>query len=111
MSKVKLKISEKHLNSLVYCFGFLDKTPHKDRAVKVARSVLDKVILKFKKKQLEAQMESSLFTKSKKHNFTLEYHEAHFLEQFTILTADQPLNDYDRNVIRLIQTTLNQQLA
>lgn len=111
MSKVKLKISEKHLNSLVYTFGFLDQFPIKNREVKVARSVLDKVILKFKKKQLDVQMASNLFTKGKKHNFTLEYYEAHFLEQFTILTAEHPLNDYDRNVIRFIQSTLNQQLA
>ena len=111
MLKVKLKISEKHLNSLVYSFGFLDHFPNKNRDVKVARSVLDKVILKFRKKQLEVQMTSNLFTKGKKHNFTLEYYEAHFLEQFTILTAEHPLNDYDRNVIRFIQSTLNQQLV
>ena len=109
--KVKLKISEKNLNSLVYSFGFLDHFPNKDREVKVARSVLDKVILKFKKKQLEVQMGGNLFTKAKKHNFTLEYYEAHFLEQFTILTDNHPLNDYDRNVIRFIQSTLNQQLV
>lgn len=108
--KVKLKISEKHLNSLVYTFGFLDHVPHKDRSVKVARSVLDKVILKFKKKQLEVQMGANLFTRGKKHNFTLEYFEAHYLEQFTILTDQHPLSDYDRNVIRFIQSTLNQQL-
>lgn len=109
--KVKLKISEKHLNSLVYSFGFLDKQPNKDRAVKVARSVLDKVVLKFRKKQLEVQMDSNLFTKDKKHIFTLEYFEAHYLEQFTILADEHPLNTYDRNVIRFIQSTLNQQLA
>lgn len=109
--KVKLKISEKHLNSLVYSFGFLDHFPNKDREVKVARSVLDKVILKMKKKQLEVQMAGNLFTKAKRHNFTLEYYEAHYLEQFTILTAEHPLNDYDRNVIRFVQSTLNQQLA
>jgi hypothetical protein len=109
--KVKLKISEKHLNSLVYTFGFLENTPNKDRGVKVARSVLDKVILKFKKKQLDVQISGNLFTKCKKHNFTLEYYEAHFLEQFTILTDQHPLNDYDRNVIRYIQSSLNQQLS
>ncbi len=109
--KIKLKISEKHLNALVYAFGFLDNTPNKNREVKVARSVLDKVILKFKKKQLEVQMGATLFTKTKKHTFTLEYFEAHYLEQFTILTDDHPLNDYDRNVIRYIQSSLNQQLA
>jgi hypothetical protein len=56
-------------------------------------------------------MGANLFTKDKKHTFTLEYFEAHFLEQFTILTDEHPLNDYDRNVIRFIQSSLNQQLA
>jgi hypothetical protein len=111
MNRIKLKISEKQLNTLVYSFGFLEQGSNKDRSVKVARSVLDKVILKFKKKQLEVQMNSDLFTKAKKHSFTLEYFEAHFLEQFTILTHDHPLNEYDRNVIRLIQSILNKQLA
>ena len=109
--KIKLKISEKQLNSLVYSFNFIDRKPQRDRGVKVARSVLDKVILKFKKKQLEVQMGATLFTRTKKHLFTLEYYEAHFLEQFTILIDAHPLNDYDRNVIRFIQSTLNQQLA
>lgn len=109
--KIKLILSEKQLNSLVYCFGFLDKTPTKDRSVKVARSVVDKVAIKFKKKQVEVQQTSNLFTKQKKHSFSLEIVEAHYLEQFTILAEAHPLNDYDRNVMRLIQSNLNQQLV
>jgi uncharacterized protein YpiB (UPF0302 family) len=109
--KIKLTLSEKQLNSLVYCFGFLDKTPTKDRTVRVARSVVDKVAIKFKKKQVEVQQTSNLFTKQKKHSFSLEFVEAHYLEYFTILIENHPLNEYDRNVIRLIQTHLNQQLV
>ncbi|KFC59840.1 hypothetical protein [Flavobacterium gilvum] len=109
--KIKLKLSEKQLNSLVYSFGFFDKTPNKERTVKVARSVLDKVILKFRKKQLEVQQGSDLFNRNKKHGFTLEYYEAHFLEQFTIIVGGQALSEYDRNAIRQIQSILNQQLA
>lgn len=109
--KVKLKISEKQLNSLVYSFGIMAKTPTKDRAVKVASSVLDKVALKFKKKQLEVQQGYTLFKKDTKHSFTLEIVEAHYLEQFTVLVAEHPLNDYDRNVLRFIGSNLNQQLA
>ncbi|NDP26436.1 MAG: hypothetical protein GZ087_03275 [Flavobacterium sp.] len=109
--KIKLKISEKQLNSLVYSFGFLDRMPVKVHEVKVARSVLDKVVLKFRKKQLEVQMNCTLFTKNKKHLFSLEYYEAHFLEQFTLLIVEHPLSDYDRNALRQIQSTLNQQLA
>lgn len=111
MSKIKLKISEKQLNSLVYCFGFMEATPTKDRAVKVARSVLDKVVLKFAKKQLEVQQVSNLFNKNKKHTFSLEIFEAHYLEQFTLIVEHNPLSDYDRNAIKQIQSTLNQQLA
>jgi len=109
--KVKLKISEKQLNALVYSFGVMAKTPTKDRAVKVATSVMDKVALKFKKKQLEVQQGYNLFKKDTKHSFTLEIVEAHYLEQFTVLVAEHPLNDYDRNVLRFIGSNLNQQLS
>lgn len=109
--KIKLKISEKQLNALVYSFGAIEKTPTKDRGVKVARSVLDKIVLKFKKKQLEVQQEHSLFKSNKKHNFSLEIVEAHFLEQFTVIMDKYPLSGYDRNALRQIQSTLNQQLA
>lgn len=112
MLKVTIKISEKQLNTLVYCFNTMVKTPTKDRAVKVARSVMDKVALKFKKKQLEVQQGGyNLFKKDKKHSFSLEIVEAHYLEQFTVLVAEHPLNDYDRNVLRFIANNINQQLA
>lgn len=109
--KVNLKLSEKQLNALVYSFRTMVKTPTKDRAVKVARSVMDKVALKFKKKQLEVQQDYNLFKKDKKHSFSLEIVEAHYLEQFTVLASEHPLNDYDRNVLRFIGNNLNQQLA
>jgi hypothetical protein len=109
--KIKIKLSEKQVNTLVYSFGVMPKTPTKDRAVKVARSVMDKVALKFKKKQLDIQQGGNLFTRDKKHCFTLELVEAHYLEQFTILAGEHPLSDYDRNVLRYIGNNLNQQLA
>lgn len=111
MTKIKLKISERQINALVYCFGFLDRKPTKVRSEKVARSVVDKVAIKFKKKQVEIQQGSNLFTKNKNHSFSLEIVEAHYLEQFTILVDEHPLNDYDRSAIRQIRGTLNQQLA
>lgn len=109
--KITIKISEKQLNTLVYCLNQMVKTPTKDRAVKVARSVMDKVALKFKKKQLEVQQDYNLFKKDKKHSFSLEIVEAHYLEQFTVVVAEQALNDYDRNVLRFIGNNLNQQLS
>ena len=45
--KVNLKISAQQLNALVYHFPRPPYTPEKSREIKVARSVLDKVILKF----------------------------------------------------------------
>lgn len=111
MNKVTIKLSEKQLNTLVYTFGTMVKTPTKDRAVKVARSVMDKVALKFKKKQLDVQQQYNLFKKDKKHSFSLEIVEAHYLEQFTVLVAEHALNEYDRNVLRFIGNNLNQQLA
>lgn len=109
--KIALKISEKQLSTLVYCFKEIPKVMPKDRNAKVAKSVMDKVALKFQKKQLEIQHQSNLFNNNKKYSFSLEIVEAHFLEQFTSVMVNYPLNDYDRNVVRFIQTSLNQQLS
>lgn len=110
--KLNLKISPQQLNALVHHFP---KPPYeltKSREIKVARSVLDKVIVKFEKKQVENQRQvATLFTKPKKISFSLEYFEAHYLEQFVIAVEGFPMNEYDRNVLRLIKTILNKQLV
>lgn len=110
--KVNLKISPQQLNALVFHFP---KPPHastKVRDIRVARSVLDKVILKFQKKHLETQLQASdFFTQPKKVSFSLEYFEAHYLEKFIEVVETFPMNDYDRNVLRLIKSNLNQKLA
>ena len=109
--KLPLKISEKQLSALVYAFKEIPKVPPKERSAKVAKSVLDKVALKFKKKQIEVQQGMSLFNNKKKFSFSLDLVEAHFLEQYLFVMLDYPLSDYDRNVIRFIQSNLHQQLA
>ncbi|MWB92961.1 hypothetical protein GON26_01175 [Flavobacterium sp. GA093] len=110
--KVNLKLSKQHLNALVFHFPKPPYTPEKSREVRVARSVLDKVILKLEKKQLELNRQvPTLFTKPKKMSFSLEYYEAHYLEQFILITENFAMSDYDRNVLGLIKTILNQQLA
>lgn len=110
--KVNLKISPQQLNALVTHFPKPPYIPDKSREVRVARSVLDKVVLKFRKKHLETQLQvQTLFTKPKKATFSLEYYEAHYLEMFISLTENQPMDEYHRNVLRLIKSTLNQQLA
>ncbi|WP_432221278.1 hypothetical protein ACRASX_11160 [Flavobacterium sp. TMP13] len=111
--KITLKLSNQQLNTLVYCFDAIKTVLSVEtREVKVSRFVLEKVALKIRKKHLETQMiQTNLFAKKKKINFGLEYFEAHFLEQFLIVVSHHPLNEYDRNVVRHIQSTLNQQLA
>lgn len=109
--KVALKLSKNQLNSLVFSFNALGRIPANNRDVKVARSILDKMALKFQKKYLEASQQPTLFSKPKKYTFSLEYYEAHYLEQFITIMDDFPMNEYDRNVLRLINSNLNHQLA
>lgn len=112
--KTTLKLSNQQLNTLVHSFNSLNMVLINDaRHVKVSRSILDKVIIKLKKKFLETQQTANLFSASKKKkiSFSFEYYEAHYLEEFVSLMVNHPLSDYDRNVLRYIQTNLNQQLA
>lgn len=110
--KIDVKLSAKQLNALVFSFNSLGHIPTNSRDIKVARSILDKLVLKFRKKLLEVQsVNTTLFSKPKKYKFSLEYYEAHFLENFLTIMEDFPMNEYDRNVLRLIKTNLNQQLA
>jgi len=110
--KVNLKLSASHLNALVHHFPKPPYPPEKSREIRVARSVLDKVIIKFEKKQIEHSRETkTIFTKPKKMSFSLEYFEAHYLEQFVLSVEGFAMSEYDRNVLRLIKTNLNQQLS
>lgn len=111
MNKIKLKVSEKQISALVHSFNQSPKTPARERIAKVAKSVLDKVVLKIKTKQLQVQQNSTLFTSKEKHNISLELVEAHFLEQFLVAMGSFPMCEYDRNVLNQIASTLNQQLA
>jgi hypothetical protein len=109
--KVKLKISEKQISALVYAFDQASKAPVKGRIAKVAKSVLDKVVLKVKTKQLHIKQDSNLFNTKEKHAFSLELVEAHFLEQYLVSMSEFPMCEYDKNAIIQISATINQQLA
>jgi hypothetical protein len=111
MHKIDLKLSESQLGVLVYSFGTLSTETPSQKEVRMARSILDKTAIKFKKKYIEISHQSNLFNKTKKHKFTLEYFEAYHLESFAELMYTHPLSDYDRNVIGFIKNTLNQKLA
>jgi len=109
--KVPLKLSLQQLESLVFSFNHIAKIPITDRSVKVARSCLDEIVIKLKKKHVEEAYKKTLFSPKKKHSFSLKYHEAHFLEYYLIIVDDFAMNEYDRNVLRFIRHNLNQQLA
>jgi hypothetical protein len=109
--KIPLKLSLQQLEALVYSFNHIAKIPLTDRKVKVARSCLDEIVIKLKKKHVEEAYKKTLFSPKKKLAFSLKYHEAHYLESFLIIVDDFAMNEYDRNALRFIRHNLNQQLA
>lgn len=112
MVKIDLKITLKQLGVLTHHFGVLDTHPINTREIKVARSVLNKVAVKFKKKQIDETASQNLFTKKGKQiKFSLEYHEAHFLEMFIGICQNFAMSEYDRNVLQFVHRILNQKLA
>lgn len=112
LMKAELKLSIKQIGVVVYAYdSFVKQGQGKSREAKVARSILDKTVIRFKKKQLEQSFAPTLFEKPKKFKFSLEIYEAHYLEQFVIVMENYPLSEYDRNVLQLIKSGLNQQLS
>lgn len=111
MSKITLKISLPQLGAIVHSFNHIVKIPLTDRSTKVSRSCLDKIVIKLKKKHIEEDYKKTLFSPKKKISFSMEIHEAHFLELFLIIVDDFAMSEYDRNVLRYIRGSLNQQLT
>lgn len=108
--KIKLTLSEKQLTALVGTFEILLHPPINVRRIRVARSVLDKVVLKFQKKQLEVKLSADLFNSKKKYSFSFEYHEAHYLEEFIAVVQQFDNDTYTLNVLLQLQLILNRQL-
>lgn len=112
MKKIDLKLTARQLNSLAYTFNFIGYVYPKTRDEKVMKSILDDLILKIKKKNLDVESSvNNLFTKPKTSKFTFKYYEADCLEKYLIFCEKQVLNEYDRNVVLFIKNKLNQQLA
>ncbi len=110
--KTALKLSIKQIGVVVFAYESFVKQHHtKTREAKVARSILDKTIIRLKKKLLDQTFAPQLFQKPKKFNFSLEIFEAHYLEQFVMLMENYPMSEYDKNVLMFIKSNLNQQLA
>ena len=112
MKKVILELSARQLNTLVFLFTFNNQIYPKTREQKAMKSILEKLMLKIKKKHLEVENSiNTLFTKPKKCKFTFEFYEADSLEKYILIVEDNIFNDYDKNAILLIKNKLNQQLA
>jgi hypothetical protein len=110
--KIALNLSLQNLKVLIYCYdSFVKPLPCRTREAKVARSILDKTVISFKKKEAAESFTPTLFSKPKKFKVKLEIYEAHYLEQFVLMAECQPLSDYDRNVLHYVKSHLNQQLA
>jgi hypothetical protein len=109
--KIALKLSLEQLGSLVFSFNHIAKIPLTERKVKVARSCLDEIVIKLKKKHVEEAYKKTLFSPKKKLAFSLKYHEAHYLENYLVIVDEYAMNEYDRNVLRFIRNDLNQKLA
>lgn len=76
------------------------------------KSILVELAIKIEKKHVEVKSHTkTLFSKPKKPKFTFKYYEADALENFLLIAENEPLNEYDRNVVRYIIHKLNQQLS
>ena len=110
--KTEIKLSLKQIGVVVFAYeSFIKHHYSKTREAKVARSILDKLIIKFKKKLVDQSFAPTLFQKPKKFRFSLEIFEAHYLEQFVMVMENHPMSEYDKNVLMFIKSNLNQQLA
>lgn len=111
--KVILNLSLNNLNAVIHTYDmFIKITNAKSREAKVARSILDKTMIRFKKKQVSESYQPSLFAKkNKKFKVSLEIYEAHYLEQFALHAESIPSSEYDKNVLGFIKSNINQQLA
>jgi hypothetical protein len=109
--KIDIKITFSQLEVLVLAFSTLTEPPIQHRDTKVARSVLDKVMIKIKKKHIDESIKSSLFSQKKKFKLSFEYYEAHFLEKFLEIIIALCDKDYERTVLTRIVAEINQKLT
>ena len=108
--KIDLKLNIMQLKVLVDTFQQVVTPEESDCYQKAAKSVLSKVILKIKKKQLDELQKVDIFSSKKKNKISMAYHEAFFLYQFLLLIDHNVLDTYEGNVISIIESELNQKL-
>lgn len=112
MKTIALQLTARQLNTLVYFFNLIGYVYPKTMEEKATKSILDEVIIKIKKKNIDVESSTNtLFNKPKKPKFTFKYHEAYSIEKYILFVETQPLSEYDRNVALFIKNKLNQQLV
>lgn len=110
--KIAIKITTSQFRALMTMFESysVEGTLHLGRETRVRRYILEKVIQRMRKQQIDAESNLTLFNQKKKIKISLEYYEAHFLE--IALGHFEPHQDvYTRNALRIITAELNAKLA
>lgn len=104
MKKIKIKINSYEIEVLVELLSIVGNNIVIDRDFKVVRSVLLPVYKRL------ANRTVNLGLKNKKMNFSMAFHEAHYLEMF-LQDFKYWSNEYINNVTLQIKNEINQQLA
>ncbi|WP_289665557.1 hypothetical protein [Flavobacterium panacagri] len=91
----------------------MSSKPPDNRKSKVSRCILDRINLRVRKIAIACECKYDAFNSNKKTNLSLDYAEAHYLEELLIIYAALLIQDdfLARNDLQLMITFLNQKLA
>lgn len=105
--QITIKITFNQLTYLNDCFAEMEKPKNFDRASRIAENILQNLHKKLLKKTI-----SKIGCSSGSFKLTLEYYEAHFLEQYLLHNINF-VSKYTRpyTAIQMIIDDLNQKLA
>lgn len=104
--QITIKITFKQLTYLNDCFAEMEKPLHSDRASRIAENILQNLHKKLLKKTISKLDCPGSF------KLTLEYYEAHFLEQYLLHKIKEVFKyGYPYHAIQSVINDLNQKLA
>lgn len=106
--KIKIQFSFLRLAAINTAWNFIDEFPVKNTHDKAMLSLIQKIAVKFQKKQISLQYSN---WEGKAYNKSLDYDEAYFLEIFFRKIYNLYEFGYERNVIQNMSDILNQKLA
>lgn len=113
MKKITLQLSPRQLNTLAHIFSYVNQVFSKEREKLVLKSILDDVVIKTQKKNVEVMVKTqNLFAAKTKTKLTFKFHEADALEKFLLMAQENiAMSPYDGNVVLFLISKINQQLA